>query len=409
LPPTPLLTAAAGDDSEKAHRQRLEQLCRLKTEDIVNLAHRHASDRQPQRLLERDVRCNAVHVASALTLQGYTVREAAQLLQVRPRTLRDWQADWRNDLLQVRALGRPARLASVHQRNEVIHLLDELGPATGLPTLRDCFPDLARAELEDILCRYRRVWRKLNLHTLHRLRWTCPGRVLAIDFSQAPQPIDGLYPYLFAVRDLSSGYQLLWLPVLDLSAATAVHALTWLFVRHDAPLVLKMDNGSAFIAEALQQLLTSWDVIPLFSPPYFPRYNGTAEAGIGSLKTRTEAQAAVQGHPGYWTCQDTATAQDQANATSRPRGEPGPTADELWRDRQPITAHERACFQDALEHHRNTLTQDQHQAGEGPLDPREQRSLQRQAISRALGELGYLLFSRRRFPVPIRGANVTNI
>ena len=39
------------------------------------------------------------------------------------------------------------------------------------------------------------------------------GTVWAVDFAQAPQPIDGVYPYLLAVRDLASSKQLLWLPV----------------------------------------------------------------------------------------------------------------------------------------------------------------------------------------------------
>ena len=109
---------------------------------------------------------------------------------------------------------------------------------------------LIRAELKDILRRYRRIWRKRNQQPLHVLHWTQPGAVWAIDF-HGPRPlIDGLYPHLLAVRDLPSGQQLLWLPVARHDAPTAVvHALTGLFVVHGAPLVLKSDNGSAFIAE----------------------------------------------------------------------------------------------------------------------------------------------------------------
>src|SRR5262249_52130608 len=76
-------------------------------------------------------------------------------------------------------------------------------------------------------------------------------------------------------------------------AATAVEvtgALTSLFVQHGPPLVLKSDNGSAFGAGVVQELLAGVGVIPLFSPPYWPRDNGSIEAGIGAMKSRTERQ-----------------------------------------------------------------------------------------------------------------------
>src|SRR5271163_2251456 len=54
--------------------------------------------------------------------------------------------------------------------------------------------------------------------------------------------------------------QLHWLPAMDESAATAVAALGTLFRQHGAPLVLKSDNGSAFIAKETQRLLAKWHI-----------------------------------------------------------------------------------------------------------------------------------------------------
>src|SRR5262249_36803615 len=136
------------------------------------------------------------------------------------------------------------------------------------------------------LRRYRRIWRRRRRLLLHRLHWRRPGTVWAIDFTEPQQPIDGCYPRLLAVRDLASGYQLLWLPVADESEDTAIPALQALFRQHGAPLVLKSDNGSAFIGERLALLLQSLQILPLFSPPRLPSYNGSCEAGIGSMKTR---------------------------------------------------------------------------------------------------------------------------
>jgi transposase InsO family protein len=159
------------------------------------------------------------------------------------------------------------------------------------------------------------------------------GRVWAIDFHGPRPAVDGLFPYLLAVRDLSSGQQLLWLPVAQAAAATVVEALRSLFARDDPPLVLKSDNGSAFGALAVQELLHQRGVKNLFSPPRMPRYNGAIEAGIGSLTTRTEQWAARRGHPGEWSWADAAAAQEEANATAGSRGLLGPSALELCKNK----------------------------------------------------------------------------
>jgi hypothetical protein len=79
---------------------------------------------------------------------------------------------------------------------------------------------MARAALDDFLRRYRRVWRQLHQQSLHVLHWPVVGRVWAIDLHGPRPAVDGLYPHLLAVRDLSSGQQLLWLPVADATATT---------------------------------------------------------------------------------------------------------------------------------------------------------------------------------------------
>jgi transposase InsO family protein len=169
-----------------------------------------------------------------------------------------------------------------------------------------------------------------------------------------------------------------------------------------------MDNGSAFLADALQNLLLP-GVIPLFSPPYFPRYNGAIEAGIGSLKTRTDAQAVLHGHPTYWTLDDIVAAQCDANHNARPRGPGGPSPDDLWQQRAPISSDQRQCFYDTLQR-RRLEARLQHPSPLGhDLTTRELRSLERKAIARALVERGYLLFSRRRIHLPFMMQKVAKI
>ena len=353
---------------------------------------------------ELSLRGNIVELTRWTLDLGLSLPDTADLLHLAPRTLRHWVESFRLRAPRIHALGRPTWRSSRADRMEVLDVLNELGPATSVATLCDCFPSMRRAELEDLVKRYRRVWRKRHQTATCSLAWQRLGAVWAMDFSEAPRPIEGIYPYLLAVRDLASHQQLLWLPTLDMTAATTIEALAMLFAQHGAPLVLKADNGSAFIAEATKDFLFPPGVNLLFSPPYTPRYNGSIEAGIGSLKTRTERQAMRAGHPGYWTLDDAAAAQEEANATARPQGETGPTPSELWPTRRPITAEERRLFQEAVQRQREEV---------GPKDEglsdQEERRMQREAIRRALVEHGILLFSRRLIPLPIINQKMANI
>jgi transposase InsO family protein len=284
-----------------------------------------------------------------------------------------------------------------------------LGPATGLPTLRDCFPTMPRAELANLLQRYRRVWRQRYHEYLHVLHWQVPGAVWAMDFAEAPRPIDGCYPYLLAVRDLASSQQLAWLPVRSANALEVIRALEPLFVLYGAPLVLKSDNGSHFSADAVHIFLTPWGVEPLFSPPRMPSYNGAIEAGIGSLKTRTDYHATCAGHPADWTFDDTEAARAEANANARPQGPTGPTPDELWEHRRPIAEEERMQFRATVAQQRPRARAERGLPQDGPWHTNETRAVDREAIRRALEEHDYLLYSRRQIPLPFPKRKAANI
>ena len=174
----------------------------------------------------------------------------------------------------------------------MLALIELVGPHIGVPTLQSLFQTMPRREIQDLLRRFRRVWRRRRRRLLHILHWRRPGTVWAIDFAEPPLSVDGRFDRLLAVRDLASGMQLLWLPVADETARTAIAGLEALFRQHGAPLVLKSDNGSAFIAGAFAKFLVRWRVWHLRSPPECPEYNGACEAGIGSMKTRTYHEAA---------------------------------------------------------------------------------------------------------------------
>jgi transposase InsO family protein len=199
-----------------------------------------------------------------------------------------------------------------------------------------------------------------------------------------------------------------------LARAGADVAITYLNAPEDAqdaaaeileagaePLVLKADNGPAFIAEALRALCASMGVTLLYSPPYYPAYNGSCEAGGGSIKTRAHHLAARQGRPGEWTLDDVEGARLQANETGRPHGASAPVPGERWKQRPPISDPERGLFVEAVAKRLLVEQEERGFSAEHGPDKDELASGTRAAIARTLCEQGILEFKTRRVSLPI--------
>jgi transposase InsO family protein len=457
--PAPAPPAAA----DARHLERLRALCSGARTAAPSARRRGSAWRQPRRRLEQQVRREGAAFRQWVTVHGLNRVEAAACLGIAARTLRAWEERLRAPAPAVPARGRPVLRSARPARAAVLELLEVVGPGAGLAVLTGQFPDLPKAELGDLLKRYRRAWVRRHPQPLHVLHWQQPGSVWAIDYARPPLPLEEGYTDLLAVRDLAGGMQLLWLPVAEATAATATAALLSLFLLYGAPLVLKLDHGSPFVAQAMQELLSRWQVVPLYSPPGRPQYNGAIAAGIGALKARTHHQAVRQGRPGDWTLADAEAARQEANTLGRPWGGHGPTPAERWAGRHLATVPEReafaasvACLEEeaagpspaappaaapaaaptatprtasaqqptatdneavtALPPQRDPATSSPpptvptgtERAGatlSGPApDPAARR---RQAISRALVAHGYLVFTRRRIPPPIRRKKVT--
>jgi transposase InsO family protein len=452
--------------TDAEHLERLQVLCEGAQPASAAPRRRGSIWQQPRRRLEEQVRQQGVAFRQWVAGYGLSRVESAAWLGIAARTLRDWEQ--RLGTAAVSARGRPVLRSELAARGAVLELLQGAGPGVGLAVLVGQFPDVPRAELADLLRRYRRVWVRRHGQLLHVLHWQQPGAVWAIDYARPPLPLEEGYTDLLAVRDLASGMQLLWLPVAEATAATTAAALLSLFVIYGAPLVLKLDNGSPFVAAMTQELLAQWGVIPLYSPPGCPQYNGAIEAGIGALKVRTHYQAVRQGRPGEWTLEDAEAARQQGNALGRPWGSHGPTPAERWARRQRLAAAERAafaasvgCLEDEAAYASGAAppgaeptpspepvaaAADGSAAVVDPAVPPAAKALaewrkadavaaasaapalpsgtdregaeskraaadraarQRQAISRALVAHGYLLLTRRRIPLPIKRRKVT--
>jgi hypothetical protein len=339
-PPAP--DAAPG--STEAHQQRLQVLLAAGGTAAPATRRRGGIWQRPQRQLEQEVRQGAVAFRQWVAARGLSRIDSAGCLGLSVRTLREWEDASATASLTLALRGRPVVRSPRAQRMAVLELLASVGPGVGLAVLQGQFPEMPRAELADLLRRYRRVWQRWHPPALHVLHWQRPGAVWAMDYAEPPLPLEEGFADLLAVRDLASGMQLLWLPVPEATARTTVAALLWLFSLYGAPLVLKMDNGAPFVASALHELLAQWQVLPLYSPAWRPQYNGAIEAGIGARKARTHYQAAREGHPGAWTLANTEAAREQANTLGRPWGVRGPTPAARWAGRQTVTVADRTMF-----------------------------------------------------------------
>lgn len=340
--------------------------------------------------------------------QGQSLGQATRRVGLRSETMRRWRRRWSRDRMQSRPRGRPLARLDTELRRSILSLFDLTGPR-GLPALRELFPEASRSELVDLQRWHGRISRHGRRRMIRALRWTRPGSVWAMDFSDPPSPIDGHYPKLLCIRDLSSGYMLMTLPCPDATERTVLTALRALTRWNPIPLVIKCDNGSGFAASAVKQWADEHGVLLLYSPPGTPAYNGSIEAGIGSIKARATWIAARHDRPWHWTCDDVEGARCEANELARPRGPFGRSPREAWHDRLALSESERERFRAA---YRTCYARERTRHGwlDGiRLQHVEQAALDRVAITRALVDCGFLWFRRRRITLPISSMKTRKI
>jgi transposase InsO family protein len=316
-------------------------------------------------------------------------------VQISERTLRHWRSTTRPAIRR----GRLPLATSVDERNEILRFIHRVsGPAIGVPALRALFPAVPRCVLEDLQRRYRRVWRRRYRRRGWRLIWHRPGRVWAMDHSQATYRVDGVYRQIFAVRDLASHRQLAWVPVRSTGADEIRPILAALFAEHGATLVIKSDNGSAFQAAETRGWLADQKVLPLFSPAAYPQYNGQLERSNASNKIYTHQRAVAEGHPQHWLRSNLEQACQLANTVSRPWGHRGPTADEAWDARPATTDQEREEFFEEVEHQRREARWKLNQDTPAGLPAPDRDEIDRRAIQAVLESRGYLTKQQQSRP-----------
>ncbi len=361
----------------------------------------------PRRAGEDSARRHAAKVCDELATDGYRYYRVSEWMHLSGRTLCRWR-HLRHQPPSPLPRGRPRKESSPAGRRAVLQWFELKDPYMGLPSLRDQFPSMPRCELADLQADYRTHFRATHKLSREFLTWHVPGTVWAMDHSWPPGcAIDGILAEAFAVRDLGSGMQLAWEAVPDEMALTTAAVLEWLIRQHGPPLVLKSDNGSPFISDEMARLLARHRIVWLPSPPKMPQYNGSCEAGNGTMKVHTNTLTYLAGDFGRWTSHLMEAARHWANQSKHKRGKREATHAQRWAKRPPITDADR----DRLE----TLTRTHQRAIIGKLpefNPRNknhQHKVLRQAIRQALLDAGLLTITRRSITPPLKRQKMAKI
>jgi transposase InsO family protein len=350
---------------------------------------------QQRRERERRLRLRCLALARWARWNGWALERFASVLGIDLRTLWGWQALVGQP---AKPQGAPPMRANPYERKEVAEFVAFWNRGCSHRDLQEHFPNLPRNELGHLFWAY--VIAQRQEHALC-LRWSTPGAVWAIDYSHADHPIDGSYPFLLVVRDLASGYQIAALPCWRATSHHVVALLTALFHRHGAPLVLKSDNGSHFVNDAVTDLLRQHQVTLLLSPPYYPRYNGACEAGIGACKLRVHHRAARDGDPTRWTSDHVEAARCDANLRDWAGRDSSPA--ERWAELRPFSDQERRGFiaAVAVATERRSIVAERLALDQRPPN----HTVVRRGIADALVDMGYLAYRSRPVPQPLMQQN----
>jgi hypothetical protein len=289
-------------------------------------------------------------------------------------------------------------------REKIMTFIKATWPCCTVKLLREEFPKVATRALEDLHRRYTHYRERKDGHLIYTLTWLKGRTVWAMDYTEPSSgKIDGMFKKLLNIRDLASGKTLASLPVEEESAEHTKALLRALFRQHDAPLVLKCDNGSTLIAECVLELLDTYGVTILRSPPYWPQYNGACEAGNGAIKVRLHHIAAANGRETEPSCDDVEAAVMMANELIRPTRHNGLSPDGAWASAPLVTPEDRAQFKSCLQKNREAVSIEvwakiQTDATDKEIEEAHAK-IERDAITRTLVGAGLLVERRKRIPL----------
>ena len=143
---------------------------------------------------------------------------------------------------------------------------------------------VSRREVQRRVVEQRRELHRRERREMTRIEYLLPGAIWAMDDMGTSR--EGKIHH---VRDAASRFDLALLPAKHLPGKEVARNLEELIAAHGAPLVVKRDNGSNLNAKEVNEVLKRHAIIPLNSPPRYPRYNGGIERGQGEVGEALDA------------------------------------------------------------------------------------------------------------------------
>ena len=168
-----------------------------------------------------------------------------------------------------------------------------------------------------------------------------------------------------------------------------IEVLVELFEEHGAPLVIKSDNGGAFRAADMRAMLREYLVLPLYSPPRTPSYNGACESGIGVIK-RVATDLCAARDPLASLEAFLQAAVEIVDAQPVGRDPNAPSRSEAWQTRKPCSARTRRRLHELRDRHERRYRALEGMDSDAPVSDDEQASLDRCAIRDALCDMNLL-------------------
>jgi hypothetical protein len=162
-------------------------------------------------------------------------------------------------------------------KSKIAELVHGRQRTAGTAALHEQFADtISRRRFQELVAQERQN----IVDDMKRIQWLLPGTAWSIDTTEyGPDKIK-----ITPLRDLASKYQLptpLVEPRED-GKKIALY-LDLMFKREGAPMFLKRDWGSPLNSAEVDEVLAAHQVLPLNSPPGYPRYNGSMERGMRDL------------------------------------------------------------------------------------------------------------------------------
>lgn len=251
------------------------------------------------------------------------------------------------------------------QQQAVAKLLEKQ-PRLGVGRLLQFLPGLPRNSTANYVRRWKQVRRKRCRRRWRKLHWHMPAAVWAIDGTLLDEPVASSGRRALVVVELCRRKTLGLKSVPGERAAAAEQVLDELIAQHGAPLVLKADNGPAFVAQRLRTFCAQRGITLMHSPVRRPRWNGTCEVSGRWAKTTAMAAACRRGSPAG-LCQADLDCAVTFTGTM-------PRIDDALRER----------FVQLVARQVAAVRAERGLASDQPLHDHQRRSLERVAVQRAL-------------------------